>query len=245
MSSNNNLTKIREMKTSIKTKLASLTINPNSLDDLDGVSNDRVMLREKLAILDTAENVERDRLVAEEKKQNGKKRRVALVALAEKSEKLVAEHTELTEHAINLISDLVSVIIKRERVFSKESTGLNDPIYSELFSAEEYSDLTHEMRRSSLGVYSGNFGKTYELAVFEQCKDDKVLKERLLALITRANELHTPMKGANSNLTKYAKFLQFKPVPDPVTETVEIVEPKKPGNHYIADMNDNSPIIEL
>ena len=243
--SSNNLTKIREMKSSIKTKLANLTINPDALEDLDSVSNERIILREKLATLDAAENIERGRLIAEEKKQNGKKRRAALIKLAEKSEKLVAEHNVLTEQAINMVSDLVSVIINRERVFSKESTGLNDPIYSELFSAEEISDLVYEMRRSSLGVYSGDFGKTYEIAVFEKCKEDKVLKERLLALITRANELHTPMKGANFNLTKYAKFLQFKPVPDPVTEIVEKVEPKRPGKHYVADMRDNSPVIEL
>ena len=59
----NNLTKIREMATSIKNKLASLTINPDALDDLDSVSSERVMLREKLATLEAAETVERDRIV--------------------------------------------------------------------------------------------------------------------------------------------------------------------------------------
>lgn len=243
--SSNNLTKIREMATSVKNTLASLTIKPDALDEIDSVAGQRVMLREKLATLEAAETVERERLVAEEKKQKGKKRRSALVELAETSEQLVAKHTELTERATKLISELVTVIIERERVFTKETTGLSDPIFSELFTGEETNNLTYEMQRSALSIYSGDFGKTYENEVNEQCSENNNLRMKLLELVTRANEFHQPLKPASPLLVKAAKALQFKPVPEPKTTQTETMEAKKPGTHQVADMRNPGPVIEL
>ncbi|PCJ87990.1 MAG: hypothetical protein COA54_04295 [Thiotrichaceae bacterium] len=246
--SNTNLTKIREMMSSIKNKLGSLTVNPDALDEIDSVAGQRVMLREKLAALEAAETVERERLVAEEIKQKGKKRRAALVELAAKSEKLVAEHTELTEQAVNIINDLVSVLIKRENVFTTEKTGLNDPVFRELFTVEEYRDLTYEMNRSAIRIYRGDFAATLHDAIDKRLdgKNMARLRDSLRSLVHSPESHHAPIKGANTLLVKFAKSLQFKPTPEPEkAKPVEPIEPKKTGSHYVANMRDNSPVIEL
>ena len=246
--SNTNLTKIRGMIFSIKESLESLTVNADALDEIDSVAGQRVMLREKLAALEAAETVERERLVAEEIKQKGKKRRAALVELATKSEKLVAEHTELTEQAVNIIDDLVSVLIKREGVFTTENTGLNDPVFRELFTTEEYRDLTYEMNRSAIRIYRGDFAATLHGAIDKRLDGENMarLRDSLRSLVHSPESHHEPIKGANTLLVKFAKSLQFKSTPEPEkAKPVKAVQLKKTGRHQVANMRDNSPVIEL
>jgi len=247
MTMSNNLTKIREMATSIKNKLASLKINPDALDELDNVSSERVMLREKLATLEAAEAVERDRLVAEEKKQNSKKRRAALTELATKSEQLVSKHSDLTERATNIINELVSVLIEREKVFTQESTGLDNPVFNELFSVDERSNLIYEMNRSAIRIYQGDFTMTFYDAIDNQTagKNSSNLRHVLRELFTLPHSHSVAIKGANSLLINAAKAMQFKPAPEPAAEPVVTTKPKKQGNHYVANMHDNSPVIEI
>ncbi len=229
----NNLTKIREMVSGVKKSLASMTINPDALDEIDSVASQRVMLREKLVTLEAAETAERERIVAEEIKQKGKKRRAALVELAEQSEKLVAEHTELTEEAVNIINDLVSVLIKRESVFTREKTGLNKPVFRELFTNEEYKDLTYEMNRSAIQIYSGDFAATFHRAVDEQIEGENMarLRNDLRSLVKHPERHNAPIKGANTLLVKRAKSLQFQSIPESESSTpYEAVKPEpEPG----------------
>ena len=242
-----NLTKIRDMAASIKNKLASLTINPDALDDLDSVSSERVMLREKLATLEAAETVERDRLVAEEKKQNSKKRRAALTELATKSEQLISKHSDLTEQATDIINELVSVLIERENVFTQKSTGLDNPVFNELFSVDERSNLVYEMNRSAIGVCRGDFAVTFYDAIDKQEEDNcsPRLRHALRELFIVPQSHSGAIKGANSLLVNAAKAMQFKPVPEPATEPVVTTKPKKQGRHYVADMHDNLPVVEV
>lgn len=242
----NNLTKIREMATSIKNKLASLTINPDALDDLESVSSERVMLREKLATLEAAEAVERDRIVTEEKKQNSKNRRAALTELATKTELLVVEHGDLTDQVTDTINELVSVLIERENIFTEKSTGLNNPVFDELFSRDERSSLVYEMNRSAVGVCRGDFAVTFYDAIDKQ--DDNCsprLRHILRELFISPQSHSAAIKGANSLLVKAAKAMQFKPVPEPVVETVAMVKPVKTGMHQVADMRNPGPVVEI
>lgn len=243
----NNLTKIREMVSSIKKSLGSLTVNPDALDEIDSVASQRVMLREKLATLEAVETVVREQLVAEEIKQKGKNRRAALVELAAQSEKLVTEHAELTDQASSLINDLVSVLIKRECVFTQKSTGLDASVYRELFTAEEYKDLIYEMNRSTLGLYQGEFSAAFYKAINDQASDDsmKRIKEELRSLVATPQSHHVPFKGATTLLIKMAKSLQFKSAPEPEkAKPVEAVEPKT-GNHYEVDLRQPGHVKQL
>ena len=230
-----NLQKIRTLISNAKTKLESLTINPDALDKIGSVATERLNLREQILTLEAAEESERDRLAAEERKNNGKRRRAALVELAATSEKLVAEHESLTEQTHILIKELIGIIVTREQVFSKATTGLDKSIYRELFSTEEHNNLIYEMRRSALGIYSGEFSLSFQNAVNEQVGDD-YLKRELCELVKPYDQYQKPIQGALPLLTNAAKALQFKPVPAAPVDAEEVIEHEKQGNHYESDL---------
>ena len=234
----NMLQSIRQQIIDTKNKLKTLRVN-GSLDDMGSIRSKRIELKEDLEILAEAETDERDRLVAEEKKQNSKKRRAALTALATKSEKLVLKHSDLTERATNVINELVCLLIEREQVFTQKSTGLDAPVFNELFSVDERSDLVYEMNRSAIRVYKGDFTVTFYDAIDKQTEGESSsnLKHTLRELFTLPHSHNTAIKGANSLLVKAAKAMQFKPVPEPEPETkTDVITVKKQiGIHQAID----------
>ena len=157
------------------------------------------------------------------------------------------KHSELTEQATSIINELVSVLIVRERVFTQKSTGLDNPVYNELFSVDERSNLVYEMNRSAIKVYRGNFTVTFYDAIDKQTEGNNLsnLRHALRELFTSPHSHSAAIKGANSLLVKAAKAMQFKPVPEPAAETVTTVKPKKPGMHQVADMRNPGPVVEI
>lgn len=241
----NNLQKFKDMATSLKQSLSALSSNPGTLEDLDSVTKQRITIKEKLAVVADMEAAERDRLVKEQAKEKEVQRKEFLLDIAGKAEAAKKQHVKFTKDVTALINDLVSVLIERETVFTQETTGLRNNARYDLLTNDEYQHLVKQFESSFNGIYSGDFGKTYETALNEQCADDENLRRRLRELVSPSREFHSSLKGVNSNLVKAAKTMANNPAPEPIIETVEIVPPNKQGNHYVADLRDNSPVIEI
>ena len=164
----NILSQIREKIESTKSKLDLLRLN-GSLDDLDKIRAERIALKEDLEILNEAENSERQKVIEEEIKQKGRKRKAALKSLISKTESAISEHEKLTDKSENLIRDLISVLISRERLFTQEKLGLNQAVFKELFTQDEFSNLVYEMRGSAVRIYPGEFSKSFRKCIDELC----------------------------------------------------------------------------
>ena len=242
----NNLEKIREMITSAKSKLASLTINPDTLDDIDSVVDQQLKLEKKIEGLNKAENIELDSIAKEQLKAKAQQRKDMLLDIAAKSEEAKNKHVELTKLTKKLIDQLVSVMIERETTLTTSDTGLNNPGLYELLTKDERDHLNKQLEYSVQGIYPGPFSATFKAAVIKQCADksDKI-KYGLFDLVKPPQDFHKPITGANSKLSNAAKQMSRVAAPEPVVETVEIVKPKATGNHYVADMRNPGPVVEI
>lgn len=146
----------------------------------------------------------------------------------------------------DLVSQLVSALIEREQVFTSVDTGLSNPDLYELLTRDERDYLSKELERSVQGIYPGPFSATFREAVDEQCADksDK-LKYGLFDLVKPPQDFHKPITGANLKLSNAAKQMSKVVYSEPVVETVEIVKPEKTGSHYVADMRNLGPVVEI
>lgn len=124
------LQEIQKLAASLRDKLTSLKAGPAS--DLDAIAKERIVLREKLELLSEQETEERERLEAEGAAAKEKQRRAFLLSVAGKAEKAVVRHQKLTGRASELVTELVDVLVQRERVFVQEAVGLNTPVVFEL-----------------------------------------------------------------------------------------------------------------
>ena len=229
----------------VKTNLAALKKQPGDIDNPEKAVSERIDLEYKLSFYEDQEKIESARVVAEHAKEKAQRRKTLLLELAEKTEQVKKQHMVMTNKTTKLIDALIIALIERDEIHTKRNVGLLNPELSELVTKEEYDFLEREYGSSCNGFYIGDVGKNFQNAIYNQTSGNDYLKQRLLELFTPAHKFHKPIKSCNLNLVHALKDMAGRPAPPPVTEKVEIVESKKPGMHQVADMHDNSPVIEI
>ena len=238
--------KLKEIQTAItevKKDLASLKLD--SLDDIDAITAQRIALKEKLAVLEDAETVEQDRLADEAAADRIEKRRELLMAMADRSDKLVAQYEKRTETVIALVDNLVDALAKRESVFCRESVGLNTSDAINLFSLEEKDALMSVLDRSTVGIYSGSFYHTWHEAVTQRCQDNAQLKQVLYDLVKHTAGMRAPITNARPLFAETARKLADSAPMTASKPEVKVVHEKPTGARYVADLRDNSKVINL
>ena len=213
-------------------------LKPTSIDDLDTVARERLELKEKLSLLDEAETIERERLEAEDAAAKAKQRRALLLDVAKCAEATGKQYDNLTTKANTLVAELVTVLVEREQVFTREAVGINHDLYA-LLTKEEQSEVLAKLDRSKSDLYPGNFSNTWREAVNVACGSNSNLRSRLRDLVNEPNHpaQNTPLTGSRPLLAEAARHLaEVQPVA-PTPKPVEVIaEPE--GERYEVDLRE-------
>ncbi len=240
-----NLTTIKELAASVKQKLAALTINPAKLDNIDTVASERAVLQEKLNLLADAEATERERLLNEKAAQQAKKRRLYLLGVAIKGEKLVERYNTLTEEVKNLCTALIKTLDERENIFTQQSTDLSNPIRYELLTNDEFKLLLDAMERSATRIYAGEFTETFREAINNHVESSHI-RTALRDLVPANQPHHKVITGARPFLANAAREMSETDY-TPDTDTVKTVspEPMRNGTHFQVDLRESGSVTNL
>ena len=189
-----NLQKIKDLAASVKSSLASLTVKPDNLENIDSITQQRVALREKLAVLNDAEVAESKRLEAEIVAAKAKQRSVLLLGIAEEADNLATQYQEHTEHVVKLVEQIMTVLVKREQIFNTELLRLNDSETHDLLTLEERGKLIAQLDRTVISIHPDQFSTLWKNAVHQHCGDNHKLSSVLSRLVN-------PIQNDNFQLT--------------------------------------------
>ena len=212
------LSKIQQMAASVRTALAN--IKPKAdLSDIDETAVEAAQMREKLRLLEDAEQSEQARLEQQANHEAAKARQAALNKVVESASEMTAKHQQLTEQAETMIGQLVGVLAERERVFDEREVGLYDPAISN----EERQVLRDALHGGRFSIGPGQFFNSWCGAVYEACTPTEVgLADRLRGLATPRNHpaQDDPLRGASERLvtTAHGMALTDRVTPEPTPE---------------------------
>ena len=239
-----NLQKIKDLAVSVKSSLANLTIQPDNLDDIDTITQQRVALREKLNLLNDVEAAEAERLEDERIAAKVEQRRNLLKEICEQSKKLESEYQQHTDNVIKSADQLVAALAQREQVFNSELLQLSNPLISELLTLEERQKLINEFDRTIINIHPDQFSTLWKNSVSTHCGDNSTLSNRLFTLVNPIQNRVFELTGANSFLTDTAHYM-IEHIALSVKEESEVPQNKPTGSRYEVNLRDGSKVVNL
>lgn len=227
----NKLNKIQQLAASVRAALANLKPKAD-LSNIDEAAAEAAQLREKLNLLERAEQDEQARLDEAQRQSEAKARQAALQAITETANEMTAKHQELTEQAETLIGQLVAVLAERDQVFDVRASGL----YDAALNSNERQQLREALERTASPVSIGQFKESWSRAV-NQTTSGGTAKRLIELVATLGYTAHTPdpLRPATSRLAEVAHNMAISPrVPEqPAAEP----QPEQPTHEsYTVDL---------
>lgn len=179
------LNTIRKMIQEVKTKLDRC--NPKSFKqaDVDAAAQERMLLKEKLNMLENAEQIEMDAIAVAEA-EDRQARKVAFVqSIAKESTNQQKAFNSLNTKLNKTLLELVTLLEERSQLFYPSSFGLNKSENKQLLSQDEINTLGSafkSLRRGNSGAaFEASFSKAFRHAI-HQLPGESLVRSELIDL---------------------------------------------------------------
>ncbi|OEE73421.1 hypothetical protein [Vibrio splendidus] len=142
------LDKIRKLIAEASQSLEQLKPKSLSATELDKVTRERAMLRDKLELLREQEEIEVSRIQEEEAVNKADRRKLLLISLGEAAKEHKNNHEHLNEKITTAIGNLFKLVKERDEVVSKFGFGDLLGESRELLEPEEFKQISAEFRET-------------------------------------------------------------------------------------------------
>ncbi|NGZ18661.1 hypothetical protein G6Z94_15120 [Vibrio aestuarianus] len=142
------LDKIRKLIAEASQSLEQLKPKSLSATELDKVTRERAMLRDKLELLREQEEIEVSRIQEEEAVNKADRRKLLLMGLAEAAKEHKNNHEHLNEKITTAIAVLIQLVKERDEVVGKFGFGDRLGESRELLEPEEFKQVSAEFRET-------------------------------------------------------------------------------------------------
>ncbi|AZS27507.1 MULTISPECIES: hypothetical protein [Vibrionaceae] len=142
------LDKIRKLIAEASQSLEQLKPKSLSATELDKVTRERAMLRDKLELLREQEEIEVSRIQEEEAVNKADRRKLLLMGLAEAAKEHKNNHEHLNEKITTAIAVLIQLVKERDEVVGKFGFGDRLGESRELLEPEEFKQVSTEFRET-------------------------------------------------------------------------------------------------
>lgn len=142
------LDKIRKLIAEASQSLEQLKPKSFSTTELDKVTRERAMLRDKLELLREQEEIEVSRIQEEEAVNKADRRKLLLISLGEAAKEHKNNHEHLNEKITTAIGNLFKLVKERDEVVSKFGFGDLLGESRELLDPEEFKQISAEFRET-------------------------------------------------------------------------------------------------
>lgn len=157
------LSTIRKMIQEVKTTLDQCTPKSFKQADVDAAAQERMLLKEKLNMLETAEQKEVDAIAMAEADELHARKVALLEGIAKESTKQQKAFNSLNAKLNKILLELVNLLEERSQLFYPSSFGLNKLENKQLLSQSDIDMLGSALK----SLRSGNSGTEFE-ASFSQ-----------------------------------------------------------------------------
>ncbi len=180
------LNTIRKMIQEVKTKLDRC--NPKSFKqaDVDAAAQERMLLKEKLNMLENAEQGEMDAIAAAEAEDRQARKVALLQSIAKESTKQQKVFNSLNDKLNKTLLELVNLLEERSQLFYPSSFGLNKLENKQLLSQSDIDMLGNALKSLRYGNSSIEFEASFSQAfrhATNQLPNESTVRSGLISLV--------------------------------------------------------------